>query len=322
MKFYLAPMEGITGYVYRSAVKKYYGDGIDRYFSPFITYHPKCVLNSHERRDLLPENNTGLNLIPQILTNRSEEFFAVSDYLCSEYGYREFNLNMGCPSGTVVSKGRGAGFLGKPDDLDRFLYEVFSGTDHAVSVKTRLGMTDLSEFDRLMDIYSKYPLAELIIHPRVRKEMYSGEPHRDVFYGSFSKGTFPLCYNGNIYNRADYEDVTGKDGRACAGGRFVAVMCGRGMISDPALIAQLSGRISDSEAQDVHRLKAFHDMVVEGYTEAFQGDTGYVIRKMKEIWTYMIAGFPDSARPFRELCKAQNMSAYMAAVEVIFGSRY
>ncbi len=319
MKFYLAPMEGITGYVYRNAVAEYYGSGIDKYFSPFITYHTKRILNDHELRDIIPEHNKGIKLIPQILTNRAEEFLSISEYLNMKFGYTEFDLNLGCPSGTVVSKGRGAGFLAKTDELRAFLDEIYSRTDFSVSVKTRIGMTDVSEFQEIMKIYSDYPLSELIIHPRVRKEMYNGMPHTEVFREALAKAGFPLCYNGNIYTAGDYGSITAK---MADNEHFAAVMCGRGMISHPYLLSQLSGMSDNGCVNDVHRLQAFHDCVVEGYTDEFKGDMYFVLRKMKEIWTYMIAEFPDCTRQFKELCKSQNMNAYRAAVEVIFSSRY
>ena len=160
MQFYLAPMEGLTGYVYRSAYHKYF-PAADRYFTPFIT---NKKMSSRERNDILPEHNEGMTVLPQILTNQAEDFLSLTKEL-KEYGYDTVNLNLGCPSGTVTAKGKGAGFLTHPDELDRFFDEVFAKCE-GISVKTRLGVHEASEFDKLLEIYNRYPITELTIHPR------------------------------------------------------------------------------------------------------------------------------------------------------------
>ena len=162
MQFYLAPMEGLTGYVYRSAYHKYF-PAADRYFTPFIT---NKKMSSRERNDILPEHNEGMTVIPQILTNQAEDFLSLTKEL-KEYSYDTVNLNLGCPSGTVVAKRRGSGLLAWPHTLDAFLDEVFSSCDCRISIKTRLGTTDTDEWETLLAIYDKYPLEELIIHPRL-----------------------------------------------------------------------------------------------------------------------------------------------------------
>ena len=170
MKYYFAPMEGITGYIYRNVHHRFF-PGMDKYFSPFISPGTKKTMTPKELRDILPENNQDYTLIPQILTNRSGDFLRLCRDL-KEYGYKEVNLNLGCPSGTVVAKKKGAGFLEYPNELDRFLEEIFAGTDLKISIKTRIGKDDPEEFEKLLEIYNKYPLEELIIHPRVQTDYY------------------------------------------------------------------------------------------------------------------------------------------------------
>lgn len=364
-------MEGITGYIYRNAVREFYGCGIDRYFSPFVTFHQKRVLNNHECEDLRPDHNKGIELIPQILTNNAAEFLSISHYLKEEYGYGEVNLNLGCPSGTVASKGKGAGFLEHTPELERFLDEIFAHAETKISIKTRIGMNDNEVFPELIRIYSHLPMAELIIHPRIRRQMYNGVPDVDSFISALGCGSYPICYNGDIYSVADYDTLVTKVREKIIPENegFQAVMCGRGMISHPYLLSELSavrrnnktdhddhnacsgnnkkidhdvcssnskkidndvcsGNNSKSSSNgtvddmhDIRRLRAFHDRIVSDYMECYNGDDGLVLRKMKEIWTYMIAEFPDSAKSFKELCKSHSMTQYNAAVTVIFGSR-
>lgn len=175
MKYYLAPMEGITGYIYRNAYEKFFHN-IDKYFTPFIVANKSKSLKTKELRDVLPENNKCMNIVPQILTNDSEDFIITSKRL-QQLGYNEVNLNLGCPSGTVVSKNRGSGFLALRDELDRFLEEIFTLENMKISIKTRIGKDSPEEFYELIKIYNKYPLEELIIHPRTRNDFYGNKPN-------------------------------------------------------------------------------------------------------------------------------------------------
>ena len=185
MKFYLAPMEGLTGYIYRNTYEKFFGN-IDKYFTPFITSNASTSLKTKELRDLLPENNKGLNIVPQILTNSSEGFLNTCTKL-EKLGYENVNLNLGCPSGTVVSKSRGSGFLIKTEQLDRFLEEIFNGSNMSISIKTRLGKHDSDEMYDLLEIYNKYPVQELIVHPRTQKDFYNNKPNLEIFSDVLSK---------------------------------------------------------------------------------------------------------------------------------------
>ena len=210
MKLYMAPMEGVTGFVYRRAYHACFGP-MDRYFTPFIS--PKgqgadgqtegerrVCMSTRERRDVLPEHNAGMAVVPQILTNRAEDFLQTAALL-GEMGYREVNLNLGCPSGTVTAKGKGAGFLAFPERLEEFFRQVCSGLlqmDMGLSVKTRLGVEEPEEFERLLEIYNQFPLTELIIHPRVLRDYYGNEPRLDWFARALSASRAPVCYNGDI----------------------------------------------------------------------------------------------------------------------------
>ena len=176
MLYYAAPMEGITTYIYRRAHARFYG-GIDKYFTPFIAGKK---MTTREVRDILPENNAGVALVPQILTNKAGDFLEIANRLAA-YGYDTVNLNLGCPSGTVTAKKRGAGFLGEPEALDAFLYEIYEKCLLQISIKTRLGISDLREWESLLDIYARYPVQELIVHTRLLQEFYTGAPHPEAF---------------------------------------------------------------------------------------------------------------------------------------------
>ncbi|MCR5421806.1 MAG: tRNA-dihydrouridine synthase family protein [Lachnospiraceae bacterium] len=296
MKYYLAPMEGITGYIYRSALKDHFGDNIDKFFTPFLVVHEKRALSNKEINEILPENNKGINLVPQILADDADGFLRIDNSLY-EYGYREINLNLGCPSKTVASKGRGSGFLGRLSDLEYFLDKIFNNNMCNISIKTRMGEKSVDEFEELMRIFNKFPLKELIIHPRIRYEYYKGNPHRDVFYRYIVKSLNPVCYNGDVRSKRDVEELL----KGC-GNNLFAIMIGRGMISDPSLIRQLTG----GEAFTKEELSVFLKRISDDYSSVFSGEAP-VLQKMKELWSYMGSCFADKEPEVKKLLKCRSL---------------
>lgn len=304
MKFYLAPMEGVTRYTYRNAYAKFYGH-IDKYFAPFIAPSHTHCFNTREKRDILPENNADLLLIPQILTNCTEDFIRTAKEL-SKFGYHEINLNLGCPSGTVVSKFKGSGFLAIPEKMDEFLYEVFSKFDMDISIKTRIGKNDPEEFEHLMEIYNKYPLKELIIHPRTQTDFYKNTPNWDAFQKGLLNSKNPVCYNGDIFTKEDYEQF-------CHTFPSVdSIMFGRGIITNPGLICEILGIECTKQV-----LWDFHEQIYHDYQELSMGEKN-VLFKMKELWFYMIHLFKDSQKPGKKIKKSKGLRDYDAAVSDLF----
>ncbi|MFR4584081.1 tRNA dihydrouridine synthase [Clostridium cadaveris] len=305
MKYYLAPMEGITGHIYRNSYEKFFHN-IDKYFTPFIIPNTSTSLKTKELRDVLPENNNGINVVPQILTNDSEGFIVTTRKL-KELGYDEVNLNLGCPSGTVVSKNRGSGFLAQREELDRFLEDIFSMDDVKISVKTRIGKDSPEEFYELIKIYNKYPIEELIIHPRTREDFYGNKPNLEVFKDALTLSTNPTCYNGDIFTVSDYKKITETFPNVDK------VMIGRGILANPGLINEIKGKgVIDKEV-----LKAFHDEVFNKYREVLREDRNAIYR-MKELWGYMIYIFSDNKKYAKKIKKAQNLIDYNMAVSTLF----
>lgn len=309
MKYYMAPMEGLTGYVYRNAYHKFFRP-MDRYFTPFIA---NKKMSNGEIRDLLPEHNEGMHVVPQILTNRSEDFLVVAKEI-AQYGYDTVNLNVGCPSGTVVAKGRGAGLLAEPEVLDRFLYEIFEGYAGKISIKTRIGMEDENEWQDILAVYEKYPLEELIIHPRVRKDFYKGKPRLDAFSYAMEESGHRLCYNGDICSAEDLQD------RKERFPDLDRVMLGRGLLCNPFLIEM--SKTADDAAHDhmqekKDRLYAFHQEILEGYIQIMSGDRNVLFR-MKELWFYLGDCFTNADKYLKKIKKSERLVAYQAAVDALF----
>ena len=312
MQFYLAPMEAVTGFVYRNVYHSMFGD-MDKYFAPFITPTQKKVLRTRERKDVAPENNVGMYMVPQILTNNAEQFIETCEFL-AEQGYREFNLNLGCPAPTVVTKGRGSGFLGETVKLERFFDAVCDWNmglpaeeRFEFSVKTRLGLEDADEFEEILQIYNQYPLKEVIIHPRVRRDFYNGKPDLEAFAQALESCKHEVCYNGDMFTKEDYVNLAR---------RFPTVdkiMIGRGVIANPGLVRE----IKTGQKITKEELREYHDRLYEGYLADLGAETD-VLYKIKEMWFYMGDNFKDSDKMIKKLYKAKKPAEYKSLMKEVW----
>lgn len=311
---YAAPLEGITGYIYRNAHHKFF-QGVDKYFTPFVTPKPKKGLNTREKNDIAPEHNENIPVVPQILTNKAEDFIKVAGIM-EELGYKEVNLNLGCPSGTVVSKKKGSGFLSDLEEMERFFDEVFSRVNISVSVKTRLGMERPEEVRELMTLYNQFPISEVILHARVREDYYKKPVNHEAFGEALSLSEHPVCYNGDLFQAQDINDLTEKFPTV------KAVMLGRGMIANPQLTevfcqGEASTKQYTEQELDYVRWKAFLDEVCYGYEYIMSGGRN-VLFKLKEVWSYMISFFPEGERYGKKIKKAKTVAEYQTIVDALF----
>ena len=304
-RYDFAPLDGITKAVFRQVWHRHFG-GADRYFIPFFSPTDHHVVTPRDRRELDPDNNRGLPLVPQIMSCRSPDFLWAAEML-GDLGYTEVNLNLGCPSGTVTAKGKGSGFLARPQELDRFLDEVFSACPLPVSVKTRLGIADPEEFPVLLEIFNRYPIACLTIHARVQKEKYRGPVHLDAFALALERSENPVCYNGDLRT----VDQVQAFGRQFPQAR--AVMIGRGAVADPALLRKLRGGAPASRQE----LERFTGDLYCAYQE-FYGQVGTAAQRMREIWFYLIHLFDHAERLNKQMRRFRGPGEYEAVAREIF----
>ena len=307
MELYFAPMEGITGARYRQAHRACFG-GTDRYYLPFLSPTRDHLFTPRELRQAAPEANAGLNAVPQLLTREPADFLWAARAL-GEMGYGEVNLNLGCPSGTVVAKGKGAGLLARPDALERLLDGVFSGDlgGVQVSVKTRMGMADPEEFGPLLELLGRFPISLLIVHPRVREDYYRHPLRRAEFLALLPRLGLPWCWNGGVTDRESYDQAAALPG-------VRGVMVGQGLLADPALARKLRG--GPPAGRD--ELRRFHDLLYRGYLADF-GSQRNTVFHMKEVWRYLSRLFDGGEKLFKQIKKAQDAPAYEGAVDRIFG---
>ncbi|MDY6340956.1 MAG: tRNA-dihydrouridine synthase family protein [Lachnospiraceae bacterium] len=313
MKYSFAPMEGITGHVFRRVHATCF-PGIDRYYTPFLTANQNHCFRAREKKDLAPENNKGIRLVPQTAANRAEDFVWAVRYL-EDLGYDEINLNLGCPSPTVLRQHRGAAMLLNPEALDRFFDDTFRllGPDAGavrISVKTRSGFSSSDEFPRLSEILNRYPFSEVIIHPRTAEERYEGKADRELYRRAAEMIHHPLTYNGDIEEKKDVDEILSKVPGTNS------VMIGRGLLKNPTLVCELAG----GAALEKNELKDYHDRLLDAYYEDFRQERT-VLFHMKELWHYFGMNFEageESSRLLREILKADRIADYRAAVNRLF----
>lgn len=302
MKLYFAPLEGICTPIFRLTHASLF-EGCDGYYAPFITPSENERITNKTLRTVLPENNPGIKLTVQVLANNSSAFLNLADKV-KKIGYNEININMGCPSATVVGKGRGSGFLKYPDKIDRFLYEIFSETDMKISVKTRIGYYSAEEFEPLMRVYNKYPLSLLIIHPRTRQQFYGGKPDMDAFETAYEMSENKLCYNGDICTAEDYEYIKERFPKTDS------VMIGRGAVKNPAVFREIKGG-NPLCREDILR---FTKALIENYYALYKCDI-FTVQKLKEIWMYVMQNCPDEKKLLKTIKKCEKIADFEAAAE-------
>lgn len=304
IKIYFAPLEGVTDVIYRKEHHDCF-TGVDKYFIPFVCPTQHKGFPPREYNAILPENNVGIPVVPQILTKYADHFLWAAEEM-AEMGYREVNLNVGCPSGTVTAKGKGSGMLRELDHLKEFLDEVYAKCSIPVSIKTRIGFDSVEEWPAILDIYAQYPVHELIVHARTRNEFYKGIPHYEVCADVFEKTKAPFVYNGELFTVRECIEMLER----YPGTR--ALMLGRGMITNPALARELKG----GEKLTVDELRRFHDRLFRAYSEKWPAKA--VMGRMHETVHYMSCCFEDCAKVRKAIRKATTLDAYEAAAEKLF----
>lgn len=292
MRYYFAPMEGLTDSIYRRLHHKYFG-GIDRYYMPFISPTIHRTLTHKEDRELPMADNANFCAIPQVLTKVPEDFLWAAQ-ICADRGYTEVNLNVGCPSGTVVSKGKGSGMLRSPAELDQFLEAIFKTSPLPISVKTRLGLENPEEFPALLQIFNRYPIQELTVHPRVRKDFYKQPVREEWFRYACENSKNPLCYNGNIMTKAQTDAVSSRYSGVDA------VMIGRALIADPGMLC--GGTTAKA-------LEGFLGELTEEYIREF-GSARNAMFRLKENWGFLRHRFEDSDKLWKQLRKTTDIQEY------------
>jgi len=304
-----SPLQGFTDYRFRNAFNKYFG-GIDTFYAPYIRMNGKLVIKNNYQRDLKPENNTDIEVIPQIMTNDAEEFLFVVKYI-QELGYKELNWNLGCPYPMVTKRGMGSGLICEPQKIDHILDRVHSETDILVSMKMRLGYENPEEILNTFPVLDKYPLKNVAIHARIGKQLYKGGVNLEAFSKCINHTKHTLYYNGDITSVAKFKEMQAL---------FPSIdhfMIGRGLIADPFLPSMIKNNTTEYPANRWELFSEFHDTIYQQYDAALSGPTP-IKMKMKGFWEYFSQSFSDPQKTFKKIKKAGNQKKYQATVAEIF----
>lgn len=303
-----SPLQGFTDFRFRNAFNKCFG-GIDTFYAPYIRMNGKMVIKKSYQHDLLPENNIGLEVIPQIMTNDAEEFLFVVKYI-QQLGYKELNWNLGCPYPMVTNRGLGSGLICQPQKINHILDRVHSETDIVVSMKMRMGYENPEEILDTFPILDKYPLKNIAIHARIGKQLYKGGVNLEAFEKCIESTKHKLYYNGDITSVAKFKEM--RD-------RFTSIdhfMIGRGLIIDPFLPSMIKNDTTEYPTNRWELFSEFHDTIYQQYDEALSGPVP-IKMKMKGFWEYFSQSFSNPQKTFKKIKKANNPKAYKNAVAEI-----
>lgn len=310
----LAPFQGITDVVYRNVFKKHFA-GIGKFYTPFFTGIQKDNSKSLRGEEISPDFNDVKTLVPQILSNTSEEIVRFANQ-CKSMEYEEFNLNMGCPFPRVANKTRGCGLMADPDRTIKMLNDVCDQIEGIkFSIKCRLGYYNDEEIYAFIDTFNTLNFSEIIIHPRIGKQMYTGEASLEKYKALIPLINKPLVYNGDIFTVANYIHVRNSCRDAMNRISSPTIMLGRGLLTNPFLAEEIQ-RIENQR----DKKQRLHDFVVDLYDERLRhaGGSPKIIGSMKELWKYMMNIFDDPQNVWRKVKKVNHLDEYETAVETIF----
>lgn len=305
---YLAPIRGLTDIVYRETFATYF-KGFDCAIAPFINPQRQSAFKTKHLRDVLPENNKVMTVVPQLLHTTVNDFLALTEKL-EDLGYNHINWNLGCPAPMVVHKKRGSGFLPYPDEIIAFLEQVLPKINIELSIKTRLGFTELGELEALLPRLDAFPLKEIIIHTRLGKQMYSGVTDPESFIRCMALTKHPLVYNGDIVTLDAFEELSNLLPTI---NRW---MIGRGAIANPFLPSLIKDK-NGLPKNHFQVLYNFHKDIYCRYQERLSG-ASHILGRMKQIWQYMVLSFPNSKKNIKALNKAKNLDTYQHTTDLIF----
>ena len=306
---YLAPIRGLTDALFRTTLHHHF-KGFDAAMAPFITPQRKSLYEDAMLRDVLPENNAGLPLIPQLLHTDPESFIVLAGRL-AELGYRHINWNLGCPAPMVARKKRGSGLLPYPETIIDILDQIVPQLDMEISIKTRLGYHSRTELANLLPQLDRFPLKEIIIHARLGKQLYKGSTDPEGFALCQSLGRHVLVYNGDITDLAGFKALTAS---------FPGInrwMIGRGALANPFIAEEIKGMATGSADERKKRLYAFHLDLFNRYEERLSGPS-HILGRLKQLWTYLILSFPGQEKFQKKILKSAHLEGYLQVIEQLF----
>lgn len=304
---FLAPLQGFTDFIYRDAYARIF-QGVDASFIPYITGKGSQVLQKY-KKEILPENNRAGKSVPQILAKDEEEILELCTTL-RDYGYREINLNLGCPYPMVTNRGKGSKLLTEPEKLEGLLGFFFRNFDLELSVKMRAGFESVSDLEQIIPVLNRFPLKSVILHPRIARQLYQGEIHIPAFQYALHRLRQIPVYNGDIFSLADFQK------RSDNFPQVTDWMLGRGILMNAFLPEEIKG-ITFSDAGKRNKLREFHHLIFERYLETTD-NPGNALNKMQQFWIYFSHHFQDQQKVLKRIKKSKSVQVLKTESEILF----
>jgi len=301
-----SPLQGFTTFRFRSAFQQFF-DGMDIFYAPYIRFGGQMEIKAIYQRDLLIKNNTGLRVIPQVMTCNADEFIYAAQYVQS-LGYKELNWNLGCPYPMVTNKGMGSGLIANPDKIDQILDRVHTESDIVVSMKMRMGYDHRDEILKTFPVLAKYPIKSIGIHARIGKQLYKGGVDLEGFQQCIDNTSQKLYFNGDITTVAGFNEMVD---------RFPSIdhwMLGRGLIADPFLPSMIKNNSDHYPENRIEVFSKYHDTLFSAFEQKLTGEKA-VIRKMLSYWGYFGTSFPNANREIKKMTKVKTIEDYDLAVK-------
>lgn len=309
MPLYMAPMQGLTDFIFRREWQKYF-TGIDKFFTPFIFFDKSKKLANKHWREINPQHNNLENTVAQILTNSPEEAQELCSYI-EELGYKELNLNMGCPFPMITNKKCGSGILPHPEVIENVLTKISESIHINFSIKLRLGLSSSEEINSIIPILNNTNCSEVILHPRIGKQQYSGSVDLESYILCAEEISHPVVYNGDITTNIGLSKILDTIPKPAA------IMIGRGIVANPFLAEDIKTQQHNFQ---IDRFSKFHESLIISYSEYLEGGDKQVIMKMNEKWEYFSTLFPNNKKEIKKLRKANKLNNYRQISNQIFSS--
>jgi tRNA-dihydrouridine synthase len=299
MDIYFAPLQGFTEDIYRRLHHKLVG-GVAQYYSPFVRLEHGGV-RSKDARDVRPEFNLDVPFTPQVIAKDVHEFKVLVDYLVA-LGYRQIDLNMGCPFPLQARHGRGSGLLQNPEQVKDILGCMHSYPEVTFSVKMRLGQESIDEGMKILPLLNDAPLSQITLHPRLGNQQYKGEVDLEGFAHFAEMIKHPLVYNGDLRTPEDIQRI------AHDFPNLKGVMIGRGLLARPSLAVEYQEGEAWSAQQRVRLISNIHEHYHEHLADIIPGE-GQLLTKLQSFWEYMDEDLLGR-KALKKVRKAGNMKNY------------
>ena len=302
LPLYFAPLQGFTEDSYRRIHNELAG-GVTAYYTPFLRLEHKGI-RAKDARDVRPEFNTGVPIVPQVIAKDGEEFTFLINYL-TELGYREIDVNMGCPFPLQTRHGRGAGILQQPESVKQITEIIRQRDDLTFSIKMRLGLTDEGEGLSLLPLLNATPLKHITLHPRLGTQQYNGTADLDAFERFAEKTTHRLIYNGDLKTPADIHAI------ATRFPSLAGIMIGRGLLARPSLAQEVIEGTEWHRTKRIALVKKMHDHYHAHLSTIIPGEA-QLLTKVRTFWEYMEEECGRKA--WKKIMKAGSMRNYLNAI--------